>query len=103
MAAATRIIYGGSVTAGNCGTLADCTDIDGFLVRAARWLMGVGAKAFSMGEWRRHLLARAVAACCGHRNSQQPRPARSVFLLLCLLSPWEGWPALGKNQMRGAA
>lgn len=30
-----RIIYGGSVTASNSGTLIQCTDIDGFLVGGA--------------------------------------------------------------------
>lgn len=34
-AAATRIIYGGSVTAGNCADLAQKADIDGFLVGGA--------------------------------------------------------------------
>ncbi len=34
-AAATRIIYGGSVTAANCDELAGCPDIDGFLVGGA--------------------------------------------------------------------
>ncbi len=34
-AAATRIIYGGSVTAANCGDLAAQPDIDGFLVGGA--------------------------------------------------------------------
>ncbi|PRW33625.1 Triosephosphate cytosolic [Chlorella sorokiniana] len=34
-AAATRIIYGGSVTAANCGDLATRPDIDGFLVGGA--------------------------------------------------------------------
>ncbi|KAI7844483.1 hypothetical protein COHA_001942 [Chlorella ohadii] len=34
-AAATRIIYGGSVTAANCGDLATQPDIDGFLVGGA--------------------------------------------------------------------
>ncbi|KAL4857031.1 Triosephosphate isomerase [Chlorella vulgaris] len=35
VADATRIIYGGSVTAKNCGELATCPDIDGFLVGGA--------------------------------------------------------------------
>ncbi|EFN53775.1 triosephosphate isomerase cytoplasmic type [Chlorella variabilis] len=35
VAEATRIIYGGSVTAANCGELAGCPDIDGFLVGGA--------------------------------------------------------------------
>lgn len=36
VAASTRILYGGSVTAANCGDLASCPDIDGFLVRTGR-------------------------------------------------------------------
>ncbi|KAJ3371368.1 hypothetical protein GGF31_003291 [Allomyces arbusculus] len=35
VAQATRVIYGGSVTAGNCGELARMGDIDGFLVGGA--------------------------------------------------------------------
>ncbi|CAM9121728.1 unnamed protein product [Chrysoparadoxa australica] len=35
VAAATRIIYGGSVKAANADVLADCADIDGFLVGGA--------------------------------------------------------------------
>lgn len=35
VAEATRIIYGGSVTAANCKELATCPDIDGFLVGGA--------------------------------------------------------------------
>ncbi|KAG5175351.1 Triosephosphate isomerase [Tribonema minus] len=35
VAEATRIIYGGSVKGSNAGTLADCADIDGFLVGGA--------------------------------------------------------------------
>jgi len=35
VADSTRIIYGGSVTAANCGELAKCPDIDGFLVGGA--------------------------------------------------------------------
>lgn len=35
VSASTRIIYGGSVTAGNCAELARETDIDGFLVGGA--------------------------------------------------------------------
>ena len=32
---AVRIIYGGSVTAKNCGEFASCPDVDGFLVGGA--------------------------------------------------------------------
>ena len=35
IAAATRIIYGGSVKAANCVALMACPDIDGFLVGGA--------------------------------------------------------------------
>ena len=35
VAAATRILYGGSVTADNCRALAQCPDIDGSLVGGA--------------------------------------------------------------------
>lgn len=35
MAEATRILYGGSVTAENCRELAACPDIDGSLVGGA--------------------------------------------------------------------
>lgn len=35
MAKTTRIIYGGSVTAGNCGDLIKKPDVDGFLVGGA--------------------------------------------------------------------
>lgn len=35
VADSTRIIYGGSVTAANCGQLGKCKDIDGFLVGGA--------------------------------------------------------------------
>ena len=35
VAAATRILYGGSVTAANCRELAACPDIDGSLVGGA--------------------------------------------------------------------